>query len=121
MSRPTSLAYKDSIADSILAIIGSEAKPCRAISVALGLHYKTTYGHLRYMAETLGIVCREKRPAANGGESKVTLWKRGEHDDEPEAKSDIKRVIWADWPRGEHGRDSLVAAFFGSTGDDAQA
>jgi hypothetical protein len=115
MSRSHSAAEINAVADAILDIIGCGSKQCREIAEALGIPDKTTYRHLRYMSEMLGVVAKEKVPAANGGESKVTLWRRGAFDlDEAAPRMESKHITLSDWPRGEHAkRDPLVAALFG--------
>jgi hypothetical protein len=112
MSQPFTLAYRNEVADRILPVLDTGPKPCWEIAQVIGMDRKEAYSHLKFMAHTLGLLRREK---IDGG----AIWVKAEED---APVSDIKRVIWSDWPRGEHSRrDHLVAALFGRGGTISQA
>jgi hypothetical protein len=104
MSQPFTLAYRNEVADRILSVMDSGPKQCWEIAQVIGMDRKEAYSHLKFMAHTLGLLRKEK---IEGG----AIWIKAEEEEAP--KNDIKRVIWSDWPRGEHGRDRMVAALFG--------
>lgn len=112
MAQPFSLAYRNQVADQILEALSDGPLSRRQIAEQIGLPDKETYKHLVFMAEMLGVVRKEKSAAANAIGRVVTLWIADGELIEP--RNDIKRIHRIQWPRGEHGRDWLVAALFGA-------